>query len=57
VAATIARHALSLEPRTLLFVFGDHGFTFGPDGAPCSGGASPEEVLVPAFAMLLGQAH
>jgi hypothetical protein len=57
VAATIAKHALTLAPRTLLFVFGDHGFTLGRDGAPEAGGASPEEVLVPAFAFLTGEAH
>jgi hypothetical protein len=57
VAAAIAKHALTLAPRTLLFVFGDHGFTLGRDGVPSSGGSSPEEVLVPAFAFLTGEAH
>jgi len=57
VAAAIAKHAMTLAPRTLLFVFGDHGFTLGRDGAPMAGGASPEEVLVPAFAFLIGEAH
>jgi hypothetical protein len=57
VAETIAKHASLLGPRTLLFVFGDHGFTLARDGAPSSGGASPEEVLVPAFAFLLGASH
>lgn len=57
VAAAIAKHARSLAPRTLLFVFGDHGFTLERDAEPSSGGASPEEVLVPAFAFLMGEAH
>jgi len=57
VAGVIAKHALTLAPRTLLFVFGDHGFTLGRDGEPQSGGASPEEVLVPAFGFLVGEAH
>ncbi len=57
VAAAIAKHAVTLAPRTLLLVFGDHGFTIGRDGLPCSGGSSPEEVLVPAFAFLVGEAH
>jgi hypothetical protein len=57
VAATVARHAGTLTPRTLLFVFGDHGFTLEADSQPSSGGSSPEEVLVPAFAFLMGEAH
>jgi hypothetical protein len=57
VAATLAKHASTLAPRTLLFVFGDHGFTIARDGTPSSGGATPEEVLVPAFAFLVGEAH
>ena len=57
VAAVISKHAATLAPRTLLFVFGDHGFTFDARGAPSHGGASPEEVLVPAFAFLVGEAH
>jgi hypothetical protein len=53
----IARHAQTLQPRTLLFVFGDHGFAFDRDGTARQGGASPEEVLVPAFALLVGDVH
>ena len=53
----IVRHAQTLQPRTLLFVFGDHGFTFDRDGTARQGGASPEEVLVPAFALLVGDVH
>jgi hypothetical protein len=53
----IVRHAQTLQPRTLLFVFGDHGFTFDREGTARQGGASPEEVLVPAFALLIGDVH
>jgi hypothetical protein len=57
VAEVIARHAQSLAPRTLLFVFGDHGFTIDRKGFAAQGGASPEEVLVGAFALLVGEVH
>lgn len=65
LAVNIARHAHGLvsgktpavpgraPERTLLFVFGDHGFTFGEDLATHDGGASPEEVIVPYFAYAL----
>ena len=47
--------------RTLLVVFGDHGFvvdnTASSSGPARQGGASPEEVLVPGFAWLLGGVH
>jgi hypothetical protein len=56
-AESIARHAQTLQPRTLLFVFGDHGFTFDREGTARQGGPSPEEVLVPAFALLIGDVH
>lgn len=50
-----------LQPRTLVTVFGDHGFCLDakPEGtgAMRQGGASPNEVLVPAFAWLVGQTH
>jgi hypothetical protein len=50
-----------LPPRTLVMMFGDHGFLFDPMGKGTSpgrsGGASPEEVLVPAFAWLVGSVH
>ena len=53
--------ARSLPPRTLMFVFGDHGFRMASrDGGtlPASwGGASPEEVLTPGFAWLVGDVH
>ncbi|MDP9148844.1 MAG: hypothetical protein M3O36_02725, partial [Myxococcota bacterium] len=56
-AEAIARHCDGLAPRTLLFVFGDHGFTLDRAGLACHGGATPEEVLVGAFALLVGDVH
>ncbi len=53
----IARHVETLSPKTLLFVFGDHGFTIDRTGTARQGGASPEEVLVGAFALLIGDIH
>ncbi|WP_437588486.1 hypothetical protein [Sorangium sp. So ce1000] len=63
VADVVARFMASLPPRTLLLVFGDHGFRMAPMGdgsatGPASqGGGSPEEVLVPAQAWLVGGVH
>ena len=56
-ADAIARHVETLSPKTLLFVFGDHGFTIDRTGTARQGGASPEEVLVGAFALLVGDTH
>ncbi|HVJ94625.1 MAG TPA: hypothetical protein VM580_32790 [Labilithrix sp.] len=56
-AEAIARHISTLPPRTLLFIVGDHGFGVDRRGEVVTGGASPEEVLVPAFAWLLGELH
>jgi hypothetical protein len=56
-AEAIARHAETLAPRTLLFVTGDHGFTIDRAGVAKQGGSSPEEVLVGAFALLIGDVH
>jgi hypothetical protein len=53
----IAKHVASLAPGTLVLVFGDHGFTFDGAGTARSGGATPEEVLVPAFGLLVGGAR
>jgi hypothetical protein len=53
----IARHTESLAPNTLLFVFGDHGFWIDRAGVARQGDASPEEVLVGAFALLVGDVH
>jgi hypothetical protein len=56
-AEAIARHVRTLPPNTLLYVFGDHGFTVDRAGAARQGGASPEEVLVGAFSLLVGDVH
>jgi len=61
VAQRIAAHFEGLPPRTLVVIFGDHGFTVDrhTDGrtSVTEGGASPEEVMVPAFAWLVGAVH
>jgi hypothetical protein len=61
VAGAVLRHTESLPDRTLLFLFGDHGFVVdsGPHGSSPArqGGSSPEEVLVPGFAWLVGGLH
>jgi hypothetical protein len=63
VATVLCRYLESLPPRTLLFVFGDHGFKLPKadngraTGPATQGGASPEEVLVPAYAWLSGGVH
>jgi hypothetical protein len=61
VAAVLAAHARNLPPRSLMLVFGDHGFRMESSGhgttAGSSGGARPEEVLVPGFAWLVGDVH
>lgn len=61
VAQRIAAYFEDLQPRTLVMVFGDHGFrlTRGTEGIVTArqGGASPDEVLVPAFAWLVGAVH
>jgi hypothetical protein len=57
VADAIERHASALAPRTMLFVFGDHGFVADQDGGIREGGSTPEEVIVPAYAWLVGEVH
>ncbi|MEB2311181.1 MAG: hypothetical protein OZ921_12645 [Sorangiineae bacterium] len=61
VAESLAAHLLGLPPRTLVMVFGDHGFVLDPlDGGTAAarqGGATPDEVLVPGFAWLTGDVH
>ncbi|HEU5074960.1 MAG TPA: hypothetical protein VFU02_12310, partial [Polyangiaceae bacterium] len=61
VAEAMAEYLSKLPPRTLVMMFGDHGFLLDPvvggTSAGRSGGASPEEVLVPAFAWLVGNVH
>jgi hypothetical protein len=56
-AEAVARHISMLAPRTLLFIVGDHGFGIGRRGEIQTGGASPEEVLVPAQGWLVGDLH
>lgn len=59
-AQRIAAYFEGLQPRTLVMVFGDHGFVIDrKDGIAEArhGGGSPEEVLVPAFAWLVGAMH
>lgn len=56
-AQVIVRHVETLAPRTLLFVFGDHGFMVDRYGAASHGGATPEEVLCGAFGLLVGDVH
>jgi hypothetical protein len=60
-AGAILGFVRSLAPRTLVFVFGDHGFRMagadGRSGPGTYGGATPDEVLVPAFAWLVGDVH
>jgi hypothetical protein len=57
----VARFFETLSARTLLYVFGDHGFCMPSEGrstGPATqGGASPEEVLVPGYAWLVGGMH
>ncbi len=61
-AEAIAAHIEKLPERTMVVVFGDHGFALDPQAVGTTeevkqGGASPEEVLVPAFAWLTGATH
>jgi hypothetical protein len=61
-ADAIAEHMSAQQARTLVVVFGDHGFRLDPARAGTTeevrqGGSSPEEVLVPAFAWLTGAVH
>lgn len=57
VADALLRHVETLTPRTLLLVLGDHGFTVDRKGRITHGGATPEEVLVPCLAYLVGDLH
>jgi hypothetical protein len=61
VAQRLAQHFEGQKPRTLVMIFGDHGFALNrqQDGRVTAreGGSSPEEVLVPAFAWLVGAVH
>ena len=63
----LARYLDHCQPRTLVVIVGDHGFSFGdvdvphderaPTPAARQGGASPEEVFVPFSAWLVGGVH
>ena len=61
LAEVLSAQLARLPARTLAIVFGDHGFKLDAMGSGTtsakSGGASPEEVLVPAFAWLVGGVH
>ena len=53
VAETIAAHAAHIRAKTLLYILGDRGFTLDANGRARTGGATPEEVIVKAYAFLL----
>jgi hypothetical protein len=61
VATSVVEFLSKQPPRTLVLAFGDHGFVLDPrengTGPARKGGSSPEEVLVPAFAWLVGGLH
>ncbi len=62
VSDIIVRFSESLEPRTLLYVFGDHGFQLPTEGRfqtgiASQGGASPEEVLLGGYGWLIDDLH
>jgi hypothetical protein len=57
VATVLARHTGQLSVRTLLVLFGAHGYTLRATGECSFGGATPEEVLNGAFAFVLGPVH
>jgi len=61
-AHALVEHLSKQPPRTMVVIFGDHGFSLNPLKAGTAsevstGGASPEEILVPAFAWLTGAVH
>ena len=60
-ARALGSYMKRLPARSLVMVFGDHGFVLDPRGGGTArarhGGASPEEVLVPAYAWLVGGVH
>jgi hypothetical protein len=61
IADALSAAFTRMAPRTLVAVFGDHGFcldaTDQGSSAMRQGGSSPDEVLVPAYAWLVGQTH
>jgi hypothetical protein len=60
-AQVVAKFVEGSPARTLVFMFGDHGFRMASDARGTSGstqgGASPEEVLMPGYAWLVGGVH
>jgi hypothetical protein len=60
-ATALGAYMKRLPSRTLVMIFGDHGFVLDSIGGNTTrarhGGASPEEVLVPAYAWLVGGVH
>jgi len=60
-ASALGAYMKRLPSRTLVMIFGDHGFVLDSLGGNTTrarhGGASPEEVLVPASAWLVGGVH
>jgi len=60
-ASALGAYMKRLPSRTLVMLFGDHGFVLDALGGGTTrarhGGASPEEVLVPAYAWLVGGVH
>ncbi len=62
-ARALGSYMKRLPARTLVMLFGDHGFVLDSRGERGGttrarhGGASPEEVLVPAYAWLVGGVH
>lgn len=60
-AQVVAKFVEGSPARTLVFMFGDHGFRITSDARGTSsatqGGGSPEEVLVPGYAWLVGGVH
>jgi len=60
-ATALGAYMKRLPARTLVMIFGDHGFVLDSIGSGTTrarhGGASPEEVLVPAYAWLVGGVH
>ena len=53
----LARHMQPLPARTLVYIFGDHGFTWERGGRITQGGGSVEQVLVGGHAFLVGALH
>jgi hypothetical protein len=59
VTEVLVKFMETQPPRTLVYVFGDHGFVLGAGsngwatGAASQGGASPEEVLVGGYGFLV----